>query len=112
MRDRRHAGVRAPGQKLCDGAAVGAPRVWVADIGGEEFEEAQLRALAGGGDEGRSGVSGEGDELIHFFLQKWRAMYGGITLMAIGSSLFSSASCWATVASSLRTLVVLTDLMK
>ena len=40
LRQRRHAGVGAPGQKLRDGAAVGAPRVRVADVGGEEFEEA------------------------------------------------------------------------
>jgi hypothetical protein len=35
---------------------VGAARVWIADIGGEEFKEAIGVALADGGDEGRGAV--------------------------------------------------------
>ena len=49
--DRRHAGARAPGQKFLGGAGIGSPRVRVADVGREEFEEAHRGALAGGGDE-------------------------------------------------------------
>ena len=52
-RDRRHAGARAPGQKFLRGAGIGPARVRVADVGGEEFEEAHAGALAGGGDERR-----------------------------------------------------------
>jgi hypothetical protein len=48
--DRRHAGGRAPGQELIGGAGIGPPRVRVANVGREEFEEAHAGALAGGGD--------------------------------------------------------------
>jgi hypothetical protein len=41
------AGVRAPGQEFAHGAAIGAARVRVADVGCEEFEEADARLLAG-----------------------------------------------------------------
>ena len=51
--DRRHAGGRAPGQEFIGSAGIGAARVRVADVGGEEFEEAHAGALAGGGDERR-----------------------------------------------------------
>ena len=51
--DRRHAGARAPGQKFLRGAGIGPARVRVADVGGEEFEEAHAGALAGGRDERR-----------------------------------------------------------
>ena len=47
----RHAGNRAPGQEFIGGAGIGPARVQVADIGGEEFEEAHRRALAGDDDE-------------------------------------------------------------
>ena len=48
--DRGDAGALAPGQKFPRRLRVGAARVLVADVGGEEFEEADLRALAGGDD--------------------------------------------------------------
>jgi hypothetical protein len=51
--DRRHAGGRAPGQEFIGGAGIGPARVRVADVGGEEFEEAHRGALAGSGDERR-----------------------------------------------------------
>jgi hypothetical protein len=51
--DRRHAGARTPGQKFIGGTGIGAARVRVADVGGEEFEEAHRGALAGSGDERR-----------------------------------------------------------
>ncbi len=38
--DRCHALFVAPGQKLRRRVAVGPPRVWVADVGREEFQEA------------------------------------------------------------------------
>ncbi len=52
-RDRRHAMILAPGQEVGHGAAVGAARVRVADVGGEEFKEAERGALAGSGDQRR-----------------------------------------------------------
>jgi hypothetical protein len=39
--DRRHAGSDAPGQEFLSGAAICPARVWVADVGREEFEEAR-----------------------------------------------------------------------
>jgi hypothetical protein len=45
--------IGAPRQKFPDGAAVGSARVRVADVGGEEFQEADARLVAGGGDHGR-----------------------------------------------------------
>jgi hypothetical protein len=58
MRDGGHAGGLAPRQKLCDGAAVGAARVRVADVGGEEFEKARACPVAGGGDQDGNGEGG------------------------------------------------------
>jgi hypothetical protein len=57
--DRWHAGVLAPGQEFRHAARVAAPRVWVADVGREEFDEAHADALAGGLDESRRGMGGE-----------------------------------------------------
>ena len=48
--DRQHPGARALGQEFIGGAGVRAPRVRVADVGREEFEEAHASAIAGGGD--------------------------------------------------------------
>ena len=42
-RNRRHAGVGAPSQKFLRGTGVGPARVRVADVGREEFEEANRR---------------------------------------------------------------------
>jgi hypothetical protein len=53
--DRGQADARAPSQKFLCGAGIGAARVRVADIGGEEFEEAHRGAFAGGGDKHRYG---------------------------------------------------------
>ena len=50
-RDRRHAGILAPGQKLTHGAAIGASCVRVANLASKEFEEADFGLVAGGGDE-------------------------------------------------------------
>ena len=63
--DRRHPCARAPGQEFIGGAGIGAARVRVADIGGEEFEEAHAGALAGGGDELGHAWCGYWDELVH-----------------------------------------------
>ena len=60
----RDAARLQPVEEFDGGARIGAARVRIADIGGEEFKEAIGRALADGGDEGRGAV-GEGDELIH-----------------------------------------------
>ena len=45
-------------------AGIGAAGVGVADLRGEEIEEAMGGARAGGGDEGRGAIN-EGNELIH-----------------------------------------------
>jgi ATP-dependent Zn protease len=45
-------------------AAVGAARVRVADVGGEEFEETRDRVIAGGGDQG-GGVIGDDNDFVH-----------------------------------------------
>ena len=39
---------RAPGQEFIRGAGIGPARVRVADVGREEFEEANADAVAGG----------------------------------------------------------------
>ena len=51
--DRGHPPALAPGQEIDDGAGVGSPRVGIADVGGEEFQEADLSPLASRCDEGR-----------------------------------------------------------
>ena len=48
----------AVGQEFIGGAGIGPARVRVADVGGEEFEEAHAGALAGGGHERGEGGSG------------------------------------------------------
>ena len=45
--NRGDAGALAPGQEFPRRLRVGAARVLVADVGGEEFPKARLRALAG-----------------------------------------------------------------
>lgn len=64
-RDRRDAGSAAPVEELAHGSGVGPPRVRVADLTREEFEEADFGAVAGSGDE--RGELGRGDrgELAH-----------------------------------------------
>ena len=44
--DRGDAGALAPGQKFPRRLRIGAARILVADVGGEEFEEAGLRAIS------------------------------------------------------------------
>jgi hypothetical protein len=51
--DRRHAGGRAPGEEFIGSSSIGPARVWVADVGREEFEEAHRGPLAGGSDKHR-----------------------------------------------------------
>jgi hypothetical protein len=63
--DRRHADARAPAEEFLRRTSIGPARVRVADVGGEEFEEAHRGALAGGGDQSRDGKRGKGDQLIH-----------------------------------------------
>ena len=69
VRERRHSGVGTPIEKLGHGAAVGSAGVRVADVGGEEFQEANAGMLAGGGDqdrnEGATGWRRQWGELIH-----------------------------------------------
>src|SRR6202011_2017575 len=60
------AGIRAPAEEFLRGAGIGPARVRIADVGGEEFEEAHAGALAGGGDQRRDhGRRGMEDELVH-----------------------------------------------
>jgi hypothetical protein len=42
---------------------MGAARIWIADIGGEEFKEAIGRALADGGDDSGGLISGDYAEI-------------------------------------------------
>jgi hypothetical protein len=49
--ERAHALRLAPGQELADGAAIGFARMAVADIGGEEVNEAARRRLTAGSDQ-------------------------------------------------------------
>ncbi len=49
--DRLHSPALAPRQECGDGPGIGPPGVRVADVGGEELKKANLRPLAGGGDE-------------------------------------------------------------
>ena len=63
--DRRHADARAPGQEFLRGAGIGPPRVRVADVGGEEFEEAHRSALAGGSDQCRQRRRVDRNEQAH-----------------------------------------------
>ena len=44
--DRGEAALLAPGEEFANRAAIGAPRVRVADVGDEEFPKARLGALA------------------------------------------------------------------
>ena len=46
-------------------ARIGAARVRVPDLRGEEFEEAIGGARAGGGDQGRSAKGNDGSKLVH-----------------------------------------------
>src|ERR1700678_3582627 len=64
VRDRGHTVMLAPPQKLAHRLRVGAAGVAIADVGGEEFDEALLRARAGGCDERGGAVSGYRDELV------------------------------------------------
>ena len=63
-REPRHAASREPVEEFDGGARIGAARVRIPDLRGEEFEEAIGGALTGRGDQ-RRGAIGEGDELIH-----------------------------------------------
>ena len=55
-RELRHALRRKPVEELDSRARIGAARVRIADIGGEEFKKAIGGALADGGDEGGGSV--------------------------------------------------------
>ena len=64
-REPRDAARLQPIEEFDGGARIGAARVRIADIGGEEFKEAIGGALADGGDKGRGAVGDDGDELVH-----------------------------------------------
>ncbi len=58
--------VVAPGEELADGSGVGGAGILVADVGGEEFEEASGGVVAEVGDEARdddTGRDGLADEM-------------------------------------------------
>lgn len=65
--DRRDAGALAPGQKFPRCLRIGAARVLIANVGGEEFEKADMGARASGGGKGGSAIDYEGRELVHGF---------------------------------------------
>ncbi len=52
-------------EKLDGRARVGAARVRIADIGGEEFKEAIRRALADSGDKSGGAIGDDCGELVH-----------------------------------------------
>jgi hypothetical protein len=64
-RELRHAARLKPVEEVQSRARVGAARVRVANVGGEEFKEAIGGALATSGDEGGSAVGEDRNELIH-----------------------------------------------
>jgi hypothetical protein len=63
--DRGNFRALTPSQKFPDIAPIGAARMRVADSGREEFKEAFLRLLAGGGDQGGRLEVADGDKLVH-----------------------------------------------
>src|SRR5215469_12934902 len=60
-----HADAGAPGQKFLCSSCISSARVYVADIGREEFEEAHRGALAGCSDERGNDRRADRDELVH-----------------------------------------------
>jgi hypothetical protein len=64
-RDLPHAARREPVEELDGRARIGAARVRVANVGGEEFEEAIGGSFALGGDKNGGAIGGAGDELVH-----------------------------------------------
>ena len=62
-----YVGLLAPVEKVLDGRKIGAPGMAVADVGGEEFEEALTGIAVGGGDDGRQCARGgsERDQIRH-----------------------------------------------
>ena len=75
-RDRWHALVVAPGQKLRHGVALGPARVRVADVGCEEIQEAARRLVAGGGDQG---------ELVHDGSSLFKSMSNPASFSSVAS---------------------------
>src|SRR5215204_532391 len=69
--DRAYSGYRGdavglqPSAERADGPHIGPAGVGVADLGGEEFEEAVGGAVPSGGDEGWGLRGGKGSELVH-----------------------------------------------
>jgi hypothetical protein len=66
--DRRHPGILAPGQEIRHGTAIGPPRMRIADLRGEELQEADAGRLAGAGDEDGQGPDAtgfRGQHLVH-----------------------------------------------
>jgi hypothetical protein len=61
--DVRNAARLQPIEEFHSGAGIGAPRVRIADIGGEEFKKAIGRALADGGDEGGGAINDHQEEI-------------------------------------------------
>ena len=64
-RELRDAFRRKPIEEFRRGARIGAARVRVPDLRGEEFEEAIRGARAGGGDQGRGTRGDERREMVH-----------------------------------------------
>src|SRR5271166_4371503 len=63
--DRRNACLFAPKKKLARGLAVRPARVFVADLRGEEFPKARLRAITGRCNEERGLRSRNDRKLVH-----------------------------------------------
>jgi len=55
------------GAERADGPDVGAAGMWVADLGGEELQEAVGSAVPGGINQGKGFESREADKLVHGF---------------------------------------------
>ena len=96
--DRRDAGALAPGQEFPRRLRVGAARVRVADVGGEEFEEARRRA--GRTAATRAGLRGgsEGSEMVHVVgaaaLRSSMMRKRWVASMIISAASFGSSCCF------------------
>ena len=70
----RDAARLKPIEEFRRGARIGAARVRVSDLRGEEFEEAIRGARAGGDDKGRGAREDDGGELVHWGSRAFRIL--------------------------------------
>jgi hypothetical protein len=68
-------------------ARIGAARMRIANVGGEEFKEAIGRARAGGCNEGRGAVD-DGDELVQGFTTLFKSIVYPAALSSLAKAIF------------------------